>query len=605
MRAPSKLSIEGLLDCNEQFVVPHYQRGYDWKGSDQVSDLFMDLRDCISSTSNKNLFLGTMIFDVSKEDDDILQVIDGQQRLTTIIIVLVACRQFIKNNRDNKELAKIATNLLNGADQLIRTKDSLGEKVELQLKASKTIEDIFEIICDDEWDGGFPDVRQISPKKTRQIKLQVRRVRPVYKEAYEQIEKFCAKKPIKVKDILTQIYRRTFIIRIDIEKVEEAFEIFERTNARGKDLEVADLLKNFLFSKQGEFENVQKSWAIIESNAKGSILRMLKYFWNTRNGHITTRDLYRTITKYAKNHGDSIEGFVAELELFSYFYGAYYSDKKDHFKDWLMETGYSKKDAYLSEASRSVGALRAFRIHQVTPLIFSAIQCHIRTKEPPKTLLSFFRYIEGYHFINSSVCGRPGNEVEKTYTEYCEKFHKTDNFSKVFGALTEKLGQQLSPKSLFVTEFKALNYKDNYMVIRYVFDRYLNDGVKGIRMNIFDYYDARKKVSSYTVEHILPQAHLKKLKDDESGEYINLIGNLMILSEQENGSLGSKSFVEKVSILKNPHKHKTKIKNVSTHVQKFLEEYGELESWTETDIDKRAESLGRQLYQMIKERYAY
>lgn len=605
MRAPSKLTIESLLESNEQFVVPHYQRGYDWKGTDQVSDLFMDFKDCIGSKTNRNLFLGTMIFDVSKEDSDILSVIDGQQRLTTLIITLIACRQYIKANIEDELLAPKADNLIKGADKLIRTKDSLGEEVKLQLCASNTISDIFEIMCDDDWDGTFPVVRKVSKKKVKQIKLQVRRVKPVYTEAYKQIEKFCGNEPVKIRELLEQIYRRTYIIRIDITRVEEAFEIFERTNARGKDLEVADLLKNFLFSKEGDFAAVQKTWSKIESNSRGSILRMLKYFWNTRQGHISTRDLYREITKYAKAHGESIEGFLNEMELFSDFYAAYYSDKKDDFKDWLIERNYSKKDSYLGEASRSIGALRAFRIHQATPLVFSAIQCHLRTKEAPKTLLSFLRYIEGYHFINSSVCGRPGNEVEKVYTEYCLKFHQSDNFSKVFGALTERLGQQLSPKELFVSEFCNLNYKDNYMVVRYVFDRLQNDGVKGPQTKIFDYYDSRKKVSSYTVEHILPQAHLKTLEEGESGEYINMIGNLMILSEQENGSLGSKSFVEKMSILKQPHKHKSKIKTISVHVQKFLEDYGDLKEWNESVIDKRSETLAKKVYQMTKERYAY
>lgn len=605
MRAPSKLSIESLLECNEQFVVPDYQRGFDWKGTDQVSDLFMDFRDCISSKTNRNLFLGTMIFDVSKEEKDILEVIDGQQRLTTLIITLIACRQYIKANRKSKELAAKATNLLNGADKLIRTKDSLGEEVQLQLKASNTISDIFEIMCDDEWDGTFPAVRKISEKKVKQIKLQVRKVRPVYNEAYEQIENFCGNKPVRVKELLEQIYRRTYIIRIDITKVEEAFEIFERTNARGKDLEVADLLKNFLFSKQGEFAPVQKTWAKIEANSRGSILRMIKYFWNTRQGHTSTRDLYREITRYAKAHGESIEGFLNEMEFFSEFYAAYYSDKKDDFKDWLIENGYSKKDSYLIEASRSIGALRAFRIHQATPLVFSAIQCHQRTGEHPKTLLSFLRYIEGYHFINSSVGTRPGNEVEKLYTDYCLNFQKSDNFSKVFGALTERLGQQLIEKEHFVSEFCNLNYKDNYVVVKYVFDRLINDGVKGVQANIFDYYDGRKKISSYTVEHILPQVHYKKLEEGEVGEYIDSIGNLMILSEQENGSLGSKSFVEKMAILKAPHKHKSKIKTISVHVQKFLEQYGSLEDWNEVEIGKRAEALGKSVYQMTKERYAY
>ena len=136
MRDPKKFTVNKLLSCDEQFVVPHYQRGYDWKGTDQVSDLFMDLNDCMTSDSNQNLFLGTMIFDVEREDEEILEVIDGQQRLTTLIIILIACREYIKDNRESPALAKTAKKLLKGAQDLICTSDSLGEEVHQQLKPS-------------------------------------------------------------------------------------------------------------------------------------------------------------------------------------------------------------------------------------------------------------------------------------------------------------------------------------------------------------------------------------------------------------------------------------------------------------------------------------
>lgn len=606
MRDPNKFTVNQLLSCDEQFVVPSYQRGYDWKGGDQVSDLFMDLIDCMASDTNKNLFLGTMIFDVEKESQDILEVIDGQQRLTTLIIILIACREYIKNHDAKEFLPSKADKLLNGVQELICTSDSLGDETYQQLVPSNKITEIFALMCDIDWDGSFPLKIKTPNKKTFiHTRLQVRKLKPVYDQAMKDIVLFCGDKPKKIRELLEQIYKRTYIIRIDIEHKTEAFEIFERTNARGKDLEVADLLKNFLFSKEKDFNEVQESWKRIESNGRTSILRMLKYFWNTRQGHISTRDLYKRVTKYAKSHGEKIEGFVNELEEFSDFYAAYYSEKKEDFINWLIAEEYSKKQSYLEEASRAVGSLRAFNIHQSTPLIFSAIQCHLRSDEKPKTLLSFLRFIEGYHFINSRICGRPGNEVEKLYAEFCVKFHKSDNFSKIFGALSERLSGQIMSKEQFNSDFCELNYQDNYSTVRYVFDRVINDGVKGQRVNIFDFYDSRKTKSSFTVEHILPQSYAKDFPADENVEIIDAIGNLMILTEQENGSLGNKPFNKKIAILKEPHKHKTKIKNVSTHVVKFLENYGDLKQWGTKEIENRSEALSKEMYTLIRERFAY
>ena len=96
MRDPNKLTVEVLLRSDEQFIVPKYQRGYDWKGNAQVKDLFMDFEACMKSSHNDDLFLGTMIFDVSEEKKNKVYVIDGQQRVTTLIIVLIACRSYVQ-----------------------------------------------------------------------------------------------------------------------------------------------------------------------------------------------------------------------------------------------------------------------------------------------------------------------------------------------------------------------------------------------------------------------------------------------------------------------------------------------------------------------------
>lgn len=69
MREPRKFTIKQLLVANSKFVIPKYQRGYDWKGDAQVKDLFSDLISCLESQYSSSLFLGSMIFDVSREKD--------------------------------------------------------------------------------------------------------------------------------------------------------------------------------------------------------------------------------------------------------------------------------------------------------------------------------------------------------------------------------------------------------------------------------------------------------------------------------------------------------------------------------------------------------
>ena len=342
---PKKIDITTLLSSKRdfQFFVPQYQRGYDWKGKDQVATLFADLKECLRSDNN-NLFLGTMIFDVSKEKQGQIEIIDGQQRLTTLIISLIACRIFIKNNNGHKSFEGKENVLLSGVNSHISTSNALGEDSKLQLIASNTIKQVFNAMCHEDWDGDFSFDIKVPKKNKNTLRKQINRLRPVYNEALRQITDFCGKNnPVKIRELLKQIYLQTYIIRIDITDKSEAFEIFERTNARGKDLEVADLLKNYIFlSKQHQSDEVSERWDQIAEHAQSSMLRMLKFFYVSRKGRTSTRDLYKKITKYARSF-DDIDDFLEELEEFSYFYFSFYSNNKTEFTTLLQDEYDFKK----------------------------------------------------------------------------------------------------------------------------------------------------------------------------------------------------------------------------------------------------------------------
>ena len=107
------------------------------------------------------------------------------------------------------------------------------------------------------------------------------------------------------------------IIRIEINENEEAFALFERTNARGKALEVSDLLKNHIFMKKSDedSEKIEDAWEIITQNSKNQIIRMLKYFYVSKNGYTTKSKLYRI-----KKLGESnIDKLLYDIKEFSNF----------------------------------------------------------------------------------------------------------------------------------------------------------------------------------------------------------------------------------------------------------------------------------------------
>lgn len=608
---PLKIDITTLLSSKRdfQFFVPRYQRGYDWKGGDQVARFFEDIQECLKSENN-SLFLGTMIFDVSNEKEGRIEIIDGQQRLTTLIISLIACRNFIKANKGHASFNGKEITLLTGVNSHISTSNALGEDSKLQLIASDTIRQVFDAICEEDWDGNFTFDIKIPKKNRNTLRKQVNRVKPVYIEAMRRIEEFCGKSnPGKVRDLLKQVYLQTYIVKIDITDKSEAFEIFERTNARGKDLEVADLLKNYIFlSKQHQSEEISERWDQIADHAGSSMLRMLKFFYVSRNGSTSTRDLYKKITKYARDF-DDMDDFLEELENFSSFYYSFYSDNKNDFSSFLQdEYEFKKTETVEVEIWRTVGALRYFGINQTTPLIFSALTCFYESGANFKEFLSFLRFLESYHFINNKVCSRIGNEVEKPYANYCKEFYNSDDFSKVLSKFIKEMKGQIASASEFAEKFGEIAYDEpsHPPLIRYVFDRLLNEGVKDDRVYFFDYYALKnKKQSKYSVEHVLPQSVIKNVSSSEANNYERM-GNLFILSTQINSAIGDKLFEEKIEFLKNPQAvKKSKIKHVPDYVKDFIAKHESISEWDEDYVSKRTKSLAKSTYQMMKGRFQY
>jgi hypothetical protein len=589
-----------LLQESVQYVIPSYQRGYDWKGGTQVRDLFVDLTGCIESSYTDNLFLGSMIFDISKQkEEDTLEVIDGQQRLTTLVITLIAARNYARDELADGDLA-------HSLQKYISNSDALSDAAHHRLDPSATIADVFSIMCDVSWNGSFPtNVKKNN--KTVWVRRQVSRVKPIYDFCLAQIAAFCGGDKAKFKALANQIIKHTFIIRIDIEDRAEAFEIFERTNARGKGLEVSDLLKNFLFSKEKEYtdESIRDVWDEIVEGFGDNLLRALKYFWISRKGAVTSRDLYRKLRYYA---GDvEFPKFIDELREFSRFYQAYHADDPGVTKEWLISQSFPANDMYLNEFRRICSIFRLFGVTQVVPFIFSlmrAYQAGSEGEKEAKKVLTMMRTLESFHFVNNKVCNRIGNETEKAYAEFSETlFHavgltETDTVKAWFQ-------KQLASVEEFSGSLSAISYQNrtDRITIRYVYDKLVNAGVKdGQRVDLVDIDAMQRGIkSSYDIEHLLSQSDADS---DESLEYINQIGNLIVIPKQINGIMSNASFDLKMEMLKEPWKFDNNIKHVPSYLQEFVAKYGSV-PWDQDAIRQRTVDLAEAVYDVAATKNGY
>lgn len=602
MKDPKTKTVGEIFAIQNQLTIPRYQRGYDWKYDKQVAELFSDITACINAKSKKKLFLGTTILDISAIDENKIEVIDGQQRTTTLLILILALRTYAQAELNDE----VSVDYLH---EFIVWKKPFSRKPQVNRFApSPVIENIFAYMSKKNWAGDFPSKLSVEDDtKTISIRFQNNRIRPVFNALYQNIKEFCEDSPVENFELLcNQIVYETYIIQIEIEDKSEAFEIFERTNARGKGLEISDLLKNYLFSKyaSNEIAKVEKIWKKITSNAGSSMLRMLKYFWVSRQEAVAKRDLYSSLREYAKKK--KISKFTQELLEFSQFYSAFNSKKRGDFKAWIEnKTDFPENSMYVSELVRIRNAFRLFGITQVIPLVFSSLKhfsedssLHKKTRR----YINFLRYLEAYHFVNNKICKRVGNEVEKLYAEYSLRFKDTEDFFETCDDLKKLLDKKMANKEEFVTSFDNLTYtqKKERPFIRYVFDRLVNIGMRqSNRQPLFDYFDKRP---GYDIDHLLCQ---KEAKVKVSEETMNEMGNLLVIPNQINSILNDDSFELKLQKFKDPIKFGGKITHTPDYVKAFALEYQDNTELTKKDISDRTIKLAKLAYSSAKEKLSY
>lgn len=305
MIKPERWKIENILNESRQYKIPEYQRDFEWR-RDNAEEFWSDLE-------SGPFYIGTLIFDVS--DSEHVSVVDGQQRLTTIFILMAAIRQCAKDLGE----ANFAKEL---QDKIV-FRSRTGEVRESKLISAEKIREVFKsTITSDEWDG--------KDFNFRNRKRQVNKIKPIYDFFRNKLNSHSKQDLIKVIDSLYD----SFAVVIEIEKTEEAFDIFERTNARGIDLNAADLLKNYLFARtdKSQTDELKSVWDGIVDRSYGNILRMIKHFYVSKAGYTTKKDLFRNIKHRGENIGSDV--LLQEIDIFSRHYALIIGSSPDATMQW-------------------------------------------------------------------------------------------------------------------------------------------------------------------------------------------------------------------------------------------------------------------------------
>ncbi len=232
---------------------------------------------------------------------------------------------------------------------------------------------------------------------------------------WEEISRFRdSESKIEFVDEIRKKISDLIVINVEISREEDAYEIFETTNARGLELSVADLLKNLVFRKikaDGYRDFAKDTWQEITADIEATetdLRKFIRYFWISKYSFISEKKLYREIKKKITDWQELLLDLIEN----SYWYNKLYEGNEQDF----LEIKNGKK------IFKAIMALRLMQVTQCHVLLMAILRnMDLLGTDPTKVI----QFIERFSFQYSAVCKLPTNRVEKTYSKYAIKIETT------------------------------------------------------------------------------------------------------------------------------------------------------------------------------------
>ena len=580
------------------FVVPDYQREYVWKADENVIQFLDDINDEFNANRGKeiasNYFIGSII--TVDRDDGSNEVIDGQQRLTTIIIALCAIRDLLEKEAPPMELAEDYKEFSKAINELLYqySIEDRKRKPRLELQYEESKDYLLNLIEKKEFEGEF------TKSVTRMS------------EAYQLCSNYVGKMDIGSKlDLVGYLLAHVDVVMIKPETVSSALKIFETINERGVGLNAMDLLKNLIFreAKESDFTIVKETWQRLIKSLEGCgeddrPLRFLRYFLMARyyDGILREDKIYDWIisnpAKEAIGYQKDPIRFAKELSACASKYSQYViaTESKD----------FDQKYPSLSGIGH-IGRTN-FRQHLILLLALNEI-----VEEDGVSLLSQKLETLILYYV---VCRENPRDFERKFSSWAKDIRKLSKSEELKDFIDKKFGEEVGEREKrFEQMFMSLSQSDLSPMYRtkYVLGRieeYIRAKCNVPTRNSLSYFQ------NLELEHTLPQTP----KDDklppefesknEYREFVFRFGNLNLAEETINKSLQAVNNVSDPTWfdgkLKEYSKSEVLLTRSISHIERigkdtafnsFVENYlPQYSQWKKTNIEYRQETL----YALVK-----
>ncbi|WQZ63627.1 DUF262 and DUF1524 domain-containing protein [Helicobacter pylori] len=495
-----------------QFVIPIYQRVYSW-GKEHCEQLWDDIIKTGGNDQIEGHFIGSIVFvhdGIYTTNYNELLIIDGQQRLTTITLLLIALRDHL--NDEDEFLEKFSCQKIQ--NRYLINSDEKGDKKFRLILSEPDRDTLLSLIDENRRKPSEPSVKIV--------------------ENFELFEKWIRKNTDKLETIFKGL-DKLMVVEISLERGKDNPQlIFESMNSTGKDLTQTDLIRNYILmglepEKQKIFYN--KYWRAMEEDFKQNetlFNQFVKHYLTIKIGKTPNeKRIYEAFKDYRQKKGIEIEDLLKDLQKYCGFF-CQIVFKKEADKD------LNKALSFLVDLEMDV-------IYPLLLELYSDYKDGVLSKQD---FIPIIALTESY--LCRRAVYRPGsgglNKVFASFTKKINKDQYRESIKAHFLSL-EKTTGKFPKDSEFKDSFITIDFY-HFKKNKYFLERLEN-------------FDTKEPVDTQecTIEHIMPQTLTEEWERDLGGnfqaiheKYLNTIGNLTLTGynqEYSNNSFQEKRDMEK------------------------------------------------------------
>ncbi len=504
-------SLLPFMSGNKQFVIPIYQRPYSWTIK-QCSQLWSDILKAARDDAVFGHFIGSIVYITQGPTSATLPqylVIDGQQRLTTVSLLLAALGKAIEANRGSAEVSGDEIQ-----DLYLTNRHGKGD-LRYKLVLTQSDREVLSRLVEDQ-----PLPSSASPRVVENYQFFVERIANATMDH----------------DALYNGLAKLVIVDVALDgRYDNPQLIFESLNSTGLDLSQSDLIRNYVLmglevKDQEEVYNLY--WhpmevALTDTQHPEAFDGFMRDYLTVKTGRIPNiNDVYPAFKAYVQDSSSPIKEIVADIHRYATYYVQFAFERS--------------KDKVLKEI---FGDINALRVNVAYPFMLELLDDYAQGHVTREDLLEILRLVESYIF-RRSICGIPTNTLNKTFAGLAREVDRGNYLESVKAAfLLKDSYRRFPPDDEFAAE---LVVKDVY-----------NFRTRNYLLRKLENYGRKEKVvvENYTIEHVMPQnpnlspewqRELGPNWEELQARYLHTLGNLTLTGY--NSQLSDRPFEEKRTI---------------------------------------------------------